>query len=378
MIYLDNAATTKMDRNAFNAMLPYLDDNYGNPSSTYSLAKKSKNAIKNARISIASCIGASKDNICFTSGGTESNNWAIKGAAFSLMEKGKHIITSVIEHHAVLNSFAFLESLGFEVTYLPVNSKGIVSAKEFEGALRADTTLASIILANNEIGTIENIGELSAIAHERNILFHTDAVQAVGHIPVDVKELAVDLLSASAHKFNGPKGIGFLYISDNVAILPLLSGGSQECGKRAGTENVAAIVGMEAALQNNINSMVENIKHIGKVSSVFIHHLSSSGVDYLINGTAHRLPGFFSISVKDVEGEVLLHRLDLAGISVSTGAACNSHDTELSHVIRAIGVNPQYAYGTIRITIGKHNTVDEVVKVANILSKLILSLRKRK
>jgi cysteine desulfurase len=377
MIYVDNAATTKMDRNAFNAMLSYLDENYGNPSSAYLFAKKSKNAIKNARISIASCIGANNDNIYFTSGGTESNNWAIKGAAFLLMKKGKHIITSAIEHHAVLNSCAFLESLGFEVTYLPVNSEGMVSAKEFEGALRADTILASIMLANNEIGIIESIRELSAIAHERNILFHTDAVQAVGHIPVDVKELGVDLLSASAHKFNGPKGIGFLFIADNAAISPLLSGGSQEYGKRAGTENVAAIVGMETALQNNIDSMVENIEHIGNVSKVFVDHLSSSGLDYLINGAGHRLPGFFSISFRDIEGEVLLHRLDLAGISVSTGAACNSHDTVLSHVISAIGIDPQYAYGTIRISIGKYNTVDEVVKVANVLSELILSLRSK-
>ncbi len=335
-IYADNAATTQLDKNAFEAMLPYLQEEFGNASSVYSFSRSPRKAITEARQIIASCVNASSDEIFFTSGGTEANNWAIKGVALNHRNIGKHIITSEFEHHAVLNSCSFLEELGYSVTYLPVENNGHVSAKSLSKALRPDTTLVSIMLANNEIGTIQNISNFSQIVHNNKTLFHCDAVQAIGHIPVDVKTLDIDLLSASAHKFNGPKGVGFMYLKKGTELLNWSSGGKQENKRRAGTENVASIIGMAIALKKNIENINENAIYLRKLSGLLLEKLNNSGVDYLLNGDTNRLPGNINISIKNQDGEALLHRLDIKGILVSTGAACTSGKSEPSHVIKAI------------------------------------------
>ena len=369
-IYADNAATTKLDVSAFETMKPYLLDEYGNPSSLYSISRGNKKVLKNSREVIANCIGAKSWEIYFTSGGTESDNWAIKGVASKYKDRGNHIITSKIEHHAVLHSCEFLENQGFEVTYLDVDEKGNIRLEELLKSIRKSTILISIMLANNEIGTIENISELVAVAHENNILFHCDAVQAVGHIPINVNELGIDLLSASAHKFNGPKGIGFLYKHSDVEINAHMSGGGQEFGNRAGTENVAAIVGMTTALKNNYNNIEKYNLHLDNLTRVFDGEMQRQQIDYILNGSLNRLPGNRNISIKGYDGEMLLHRLDLKGIAISTGSACNSKNTEVSHVIKAIAVPNEYAQGTIRITFGKENTEKEVLKIVESLCEI--------
>lgn len=372
-IYADNAATTKLDIEAFESMKPYLLENYGNASSLYSMSKVSKKAMSESRATIAECIGAIDNEIYFTSGGTESDNWGIKGTAYSLRSKGKHIITSTIEHHAVLNSCKQLEELGFDVTYLEVDNTGTLSPEILEKAIRSDTILVSIMIANNEIGTIQNIKQLADIAHKHNILFHTDAVQAVGHIPINVVELGIDMLSASAHKFNGPKGIGFLYLKDGVELGQVISGGHQESDMRAGTENIASIVGMATALEKNTQDMSVNQKYIRNLSYELLSKLSESDLRFLLNGDSkNRLPGNINISIFQREGEVILHRMDLKGICISTGSACNSQETEISHVIKAIGVPNDYASGTIRISLGKYNTYEEVKIIADTLLKICL------
>ena len=370
-IYADNAATTKLDIDAFEAMKPYLLEEYGNASQPYSFARKPKQALKEARAIIAHCINADPEEIYFTSGGTESDNWAVKGIAFAEAEK-RSIVTSQIEHHAILRACETLEKHGYPVAYLPVNREGVVTAETLESLITSSTSLVSIMFANNEVGTIEPIKDLCEIAHKNGSLFHTDAVQAVGHVRIDVKELGVDMLSASAHKFNGPKGIGFLYVKKGTPISQYSNGGSQEFGLRAGTENVASIVGMAVALKKNCDAIEENAKHMGLLEAKLLDGLSESGVDFIRNGATQRVPGNISLSFRGADGEALLHRLDLMGISVSTGAACDTVNTQISHVLKAMGIDEAYAKGTIRISWGNNNTIEE----AEILSEKLIRILK--
>lgn len=363
LIYADNAATTKLDADALEVMKPFLTDEYGNASQPYSFSRSAKKAISKAREIIASCIGADPDEIYFTSGGSESDNWAIKGSVFSGKSK-RSTITSQIEHHAILNACAAIERLEYPVTYLPVSDEGIVQPDRLRQYMNGKTRLVSVMLANNEIGTIEPIAKLAAIAHEHGSLFHTDAVQAVGHIPIDVKALGVDMLSASAHKFNGMKGSGFIYIRKGVEIYPYVDGGTQEHGKRAGTENVAAIVAMAVALRKNCERMKATTQKLYKLEQLLLNGLSSAGIVYMRNGSRDHLPGNVNISIKGVDGEMLLHRLDLKGICISTGSACDSVSTRISHVIKAIHVPDEYAKGTIRISFGTENTEDDAEAIA--------------
>lgn len=375
-IYADNAATTQLDIDAFEAMKPFLLDNYGNPSQPYFFSKAPKRALKEARETIAECINADPEQIYFTSGGTESDNWAIKCFGATPADV-KVLATSSIEHHAILNACKQIEDTT-SVTYLPVDKTGIVVANELRKALDFSNKpvcpcmvkMASIMLANNEIGTIEPIRELAQIAHDRGAFFHTDAVQAVGHIPIDVKNLGVDLLSASAHKFNGPKGIGFLY-DIGRHVYPFNSGGSQEDGRRAGTEDVASIVGMAVALKKNCAEINKIMAYLKGLEDHFMELLQASGLDFIRNGYKNHLPGNISISFKNADGERILHRLDLMGISISTGSACDSVNTKISHVIKAIGLPEDYAKGTIRITLGKNNTIEDVSNIATAIKKII-------
>ena len=365
MVYADNAATTKMDIEAFEAMRPFLLDSYSNPSQPYSFSRESKKAIKEAREIIAGCIGADPEEIIFTSGGTESDNWAIK-----LASKGGAVITSVIEHHAILNSCASYERTGGKVSYVNVDKKGLVNITELEDKLDDTTRLVSVMFANNEIGTIQPISQLAKVVHEHNCLFHTDAVQAVGHIKIDVHELGVDLLSASAHKFNGPKGIGFLFIKKGIEIPPYIDGGSQERGYRSGTENVAAIVAMAIALKNNCKCIKENEQKLLRLESRLIDGLNALKIDYLRNGAERKIPGNINLSIRGYEGEALLHRMDLMGICISTGSACDSVNSQVSHVIRAISVPDEYATGTIRISLGRDNTESDVDDILQCFRKI--------
>ena len=370
LIYADNAATTKLDIDAFEAMKPFLLDEYGNASQPYSFARKPKQALKEARTTIAQCINAEPEEIFFTSGGTESDNWAIKGTAFADLEK-RAIITSQIEHHAVLKACADVEKLGYPVAYLPVTAEGIVTAEALNSVITSNTRLVSVMYANNEIGTIEPIKELCEIAHRNGAFFHTDAVQAVGHIQIDVKDLGVDMLSASAHKFNGPKGIGFLYIKKGTPITSYISGGAQEFGMRAGTENIASIVGMAVALKKNCDNLAKNIKHINSIENQLLDKLSSSGLNFVRNGSSQHIPGNISLSFENANGETLLHRLDLMGICVSTGAACDNVNTQTSHVLNAIGLKQEYAQGTIRVSLGIHNNSTETDVIVSALCSVL-------
>lgn len=369
VIYADNAATTRLDNYAFDVMRKYLLEEYANPSAKYSFSRLPARAIKEARNSIALCIGANHNEIFFTSGGTEGNNWIIKEVL--CFEKNAHIITSSIEHHAVLEACSSLEKRGYSVTYLPVNKYGQVEESALKKAIRPETKLVSIMMANNEIGTIQNISSLVKIAHSRNILFHTDAVQAVGHIPIDVKRLDVDFLTASAHKFNGYKGTGFVYVRDGIEINPFLEGGSQEMKKRAGTENVAGIVAMSVALEKNCQCLKQYKQSMDAVVELFLDELRKRKVDFIINGSETSLPGLVSVSFKNAEGEMLLHRLDLKGIYVSTGAACNSKDIEQSHVLKAIEVPREYINGTIRVSFGRDNTTEHAAIIANEIAEIL-------
>lgn len=369
-VYADHAATTKIDALALEAMRPYLQDEYGNASQLYSFARGAKAALKEGRERIASCIGATPEEIFFTSGGTESDNWAIKGSAFSDVNKGT-IITSAFEHHAVLRSCEFVERLGYPVTYLKPTNDGVITPSCLAHVITDQTHLVSIMYANNELGSIQPISELASVAHQYGAIFHTDAVQAVGHIPIDVKQLDVDMLSASAHKFNGPKGIGFLYIKSGTTILPYLDGGSQEHSYRAGTENIANIVGMSVALKTCCEAMSCRTAHLNRLEEVLLSKLKQSRLDFRINTGEEHLPGIVSLSFRGADGEVILHRLDLLGVSISTGSACNSESSELSHVLKAIELPLDYAYGTVRISLGYENTVDEVCYIADCLQKII-------
>ena len=369
MIYADNAATTRLDTDAFEAMCPFLLEEYANASQPYSFSRNVKKALRDARSTIASCIGSLAEEIYFTSGGTESDNWAIKG----LMRPGdmRLMITSQIEHHAVLNACLSIERMGIPVWRLPVSREGIVDIEAFQASISGQTKLVSVMLANNEIGTVEPVFALAEIAHQHGALFHTDAVQAVGHIPVDVKALGVDLLSASGHKFNGPKGVGFLYIKKGTEIQPYADGGGQESGIRAGTENIASIVAMACALRKNCDCMITISERLSRMEHIFIHTLNQAGVDYIRNGADNHIPGNINISIRDANGEGLLHRLDLKGICISTGAACDSVNTQVSHVIQAIGIPKEYAQGTIRISFGADNTETDASEVATALIEIL-------
>ena len=369
-IYADNAATTEIDTDAFEAMKPFLLQEYGNPSQPYSFARKPKKTIEEARQIIASCIGAQTDEIYFTSGGTESDNWVIKGNIFE-EEKDKCIITSKIEHHAILHACSSVEKMGYPVIYMAPDSKGYIKTDTLKSTINHKTKLVSVMLANNEIGTIQPIKELCTEAHKYNALFHTDAVQAVGHINIDVNELGIDFLSASAHKFNGTKGTGFLYIRKGSSILPFTDGGSQEFGLRGGTENVAGIICMATALKKNCSQLEENQNHIRKMENELLSTLTSSGLKFNKNGGDNSLPGLLSLSFAGYDGEAILHRMDLMGIAISTGSACNSKNTEISHVLQAIKLDESLAKGTIRISLGKNNTEEDVKIIATALLKII-------
>ena len=370
IIYADNAATTRLDRDALDDMMPYLTGEYGNASQPYFFAGPAKKAIAAARETVAECIGAEPEEIFFTSGGTESDNWAVKSAIFA-KDSRREVITSRIEHHAVLNACRSLAELGIPVRSLPVDSKGTVQPETLRNMVSGNTWLVSVMLANNEIGTIEPVQELCTIAHEAGALFHTDAVQAVGHIPIDVKKLGVDMLSASAHKFNGMKGSGFLYIKKGVKIHQYADGGSQEHGQRAGTENVASIAAMAAALKKNCARMAESAEKLRRLEQVLLGRLSEEGIDYIRNGSENHLPGNINISIKGANGEMLLHRLDLKGICISTGSACDSVNQRVSHVIEAIGVPMEYAEGTVRITMGADNTEEEALEIADAIKGIL-------
>lgn len=372
IIYADNAATTKLDIDAFEAMRPYLLCEYGNASQPYSFSRLPKKALQEARRTIAACINAEPDEIYFTSGGTESDNWSIKGFAPSDIEK-KVTITSTIEHHAVLNACSSIESMGHQVEYLNPDKDGTIRPETLESIISNNTRLVSVMYSNNEIGTVEPISKLAAIAHSHGAIFHTDAVQAVGHVPIDVKSMGVDMLSASAHKFNGPKGIGFLYIRHGTPLKPLHDGGAQELGMRAGTENIASIVGMAKALENNCKNIENQQAHIRNVELALLDSLNKSGLDFIRNGSDDRIPGNISLSFYGADGEAMLHRLDLMGVCVSTGSACDSVKTQISHVLRAIQLEEIYAKGTIRISLGKDNTVEEAKYIAD---SIITILRK--
>lgn len=369
-IYADNAATTQLDIDAFEAMKPYLLGEYGNASQPYSFSRSAKKALKDSRETIAQCIGAQPEEIFFTSGGTESDNWAIKGTAFSA--PGKHsFITSVIEHHAILRPCADIEKLGYPVSYLPVDSTGTVDVETLSEHIDSNTRLVSIMTANNEIGSIQNISALAAITHSYGAIFHTDAVQAVGHIEIDVNSLGVDILSASAHKFNGPKGIGFLYVRKGTPLVPYASGGGQEHHMRAGTENVASVVGMAIALKKNVMTIKDTTSHLALLENRLLMGLSNANIQFTRNGSEVHIPGNLSLSFPGYSGETLLHRLDLMGIYVSTGSACNSKETEISHVLRAIGLEPETAKGTIRLSLGRSNSEDDVDTIVESLHRIL-------
>lgn len=368
-IYADNAATTQLDAGAFEAMKPYLLNDYANASQPYAFARVSKKALQESREIIAECIGAEPEEIYFTSGGTESDNWAIKGSTFSNNGRRK-IITSTIEHHAVLRTCEDVEKLGFSVRYLPVDSLGYIQEDVLSEAIGNNTRLVSIMFCNNEIGTIQDIASLAEIAHKNGAIFHTDAVQAVGHFPIDVKAVGTDMLSASAHKFNGPKGIGFLYIKNGTDIISYMSGGSQERNLRAGTENVASIVGMAHALKTNIQTLSANMEHLRCLEETLLDLLNENHIKFVRNGGSV-IPGNISLSFAGYEGEAILHRLDLLGICVSTGSACDSKATQISHVLKAIQLDEKLARGTIRISFGKNNTIQEARCMAEALCRIL-------
>ncbi len=365
IIYVDNAATTKIDDDALALMFALQKNFFANPSAAYKLSRPLKKILKESREKIASCINAEPQEIIFTSGGTESDNWAIKSTVLAHLSEHPNIITSAIEHKAILNSCAAMENLGCTVTKLPVDRTGVVNPADLQKKILPQTKIISVMLANNEVGTILPIKSLAEIAHASGKIFHTDAVQAVGHIPIDVKTLGIDMLSASAHKFNGSKGIGFLYVRDGLQLSPYIDGGGQEFSRRAGTENVPAIAAMALALEKNCRYMEKNAQKLSACTKILLNCLQSNGVDFILNGGKNRLPGHLSLSFKDCDGETLLHRLDLKNICVATGSACNSQQTKISHVLQALKVPQDYVRGTIRITFGKENSCDDAKTIGN-------------
>ena len=369
LVYADNAATTRLSEHAYESMLPYIIEDYGNPSQPYAFSRNAKRAIRTARETVARCINAEPDEILFTSGGTESDNWAIKG--FALRDASqKVLVTSEIEHHAVLNSVDAMRDIGHFVHLLPVDSAGMINLSAIKGIDFGNNGLLSVMFASNEIGTIQPIKQACDCAHHCGAYFHTDAVQAVGHVPIDVKELGVDMLSASAHKFNGPRGIGFLYIKKGTPISAYASGGAQEMGLRAGTENTPAIVGLAAALEENCNRMDATATKLRGLEDVLVSQLKAANIDFRRNGL-NQLPGLLSLSFRNASGEMLLHRLDLMRIYVSTGSACDGSNTQISHVLKAIGLEDDYALGTIRVSVGRDSTFNDVNRIVSGIIKIL-------
>ena len=376
-MYADNAATTKMSKTAIAAMLPYLDTCYGNPSSLYELGQAAKEALEAARADMASCIGADPAEIFFTSCGSESDNQAIRSAAHIGALKGKkHIISTAFEHHAVLHTLKKLEKEeGFEVTLLDVHSNGIVAAEEVKAAIRPDTCLVTVMFANNEIGTVQPVKEIGAVCREAGVTFHTDAVQAVGHIPVNVKEQNIDMLSLSAHKFHGPKGIGALYCRRGVRLLPFIDGGAQERGRRAGTENVAEIVAMAAALKEACANMAGNTAKLVALRDKIISALTKIPHSRLNGDRVHRLPGTINMCFEGIEGEGLLLHLDDRGICASSGSACTSGSLDPSHVLLAIGLPHEVAHGSLRISLCEYNTEEDAERIIEAVPEVVAYLR---
>ena len=377
LIYLDNAATTKTAQEAVDAMLPYFTEYYGNASSIYSLGAESKKAMTEAREEIAGSIGASAQEIYFTAGGSESDNWALVATAEAYESKGKHIITSKIEHHAILHTCEYLEKRGFSITYIDVDENGVLKLDELKKAIRPDTILISVMFANNEIGTIQPIKEIGEIAREHGILFHTDAVQAYGHVQTRVDELPIDMMSASGHKINGPKGIGFLYIRKGVKIRSFVHGGAQERSRRAGTENIPGIVGLAAAVKKNFANMEERTRKETELRDYLIERIEKEIPYCRLNGhRTDRLPNNVNFSFQFIEGESLLIMLDMKGICASSGSACTSGSLDPSHVLLAIGLPHEIAHGSLRMTLSEENTKEEIDFVADELKGIVERLRR--
>lgn len=375
-IYLDHAATTAARPEVVEAMLPYFTEKYGNPSSIYDIGAKNKGVITGAREVIAGTLGTAPENIYFTAGGTESDNWALVATAEALAAKGNHIITSTIEHHAVLHTCQYLEKRGFEVTYVDVDENGILKLDELKKAIRPTTILISVMFANNEIGTIQPIKEIGQIAHEHGILFHTDAVQAYCQLPINVDEYHIDMLSASAHKLNGPKGIGFLYIRKGVKIRSFIHGGAQERKRRAGTENVPGIVGFAKAVEIAQATMKERTEHELKLRELLISRIYKEVPYVRLNGDhERRLPNNVNFSFQFIEGESLLIMLDMAGICASSGSACTSGSLDPSHVLLAIGLPHEIAHGSLRLTLGEDNTEEDINYVVDKIKEIVEHLR---
>lgn len=375
-IYLDNAATTRTAKEVVDAMIPYFTENYGNPSSIYELGQRSKEAITTAREQIAEVIGAKPEEIYFTAGGSEADNWALKAACEAYEKKGKHIITTKIEHHAILHTCEYLEKKGVEVTYLDVDENGLVDLDALQKAIRPDTILISIMFANNEIGTIEPVKEIGMIAKEHGILFHTDAVQAFGQVPIDVDDMHIDMLSSSAHKINGPKGIGFLYIRKGVKIRSFVHGGAQERKRRAGTENVPAIVGYGVAAKRAADTMEERTARERQLRDDFIKRVEKEIPYVKLNGHPDkRLPNNINFSFRFIEGESLLIMLDMKGIAGSSGSACTSGSLDPSHVLLAIGLPHEIAHGSLRLSLGEDTTKEDLDYTLGQIKEIIQKLR---
>lgn len=380
LIYMDNAATTSTAPEVVSAMLPFFTEYYGNPSSVYNFAQKSKMAIEDAREIIADSIGAAKSNeIYFTGGGSESDNWALKSAAFGLRDKGNHIITTKIEHHAILNTCAYLEKNGFEITYLDVDSEGFVSLEDVENAITDKTILISVMFANNEIGTIEPVREIGEIAHKHGILFHTDAVQAMCHVPINVTEMNIDLLSASAHKFHGPKGVGFMYMKNTAKLEPFIHGGAQERARRAGTSNVPGIVGMGQAVKLALGTLDKDTHTIINMRNYIVDRILGEIPDVTFDGpeigSLKRLPSNMHFCFKDVSGDSLLIMLDMNGICASSGSACAAGSIDPSHVLLAIGRSKDEAKGALRLSIDKDLTKEDADYAIAALKAAVSRLR---
>ena len=375
-IYLDNAATTAVSPQVLEAMLPYFTECFGNPSSIHSTGRDARRAIDAARKQVAAALNCQPNEVYFTAGGSESDNWAIKGAAMARRNKGNHVITTSIEHHAVLHTCQWLEKQGFEVTYLPVDADGQVSVRDVEKAITDKTVLITIMAANNEIGTIEPIAEIGQLARSKGILFHTDAVQAVGAVPIDVQAIGCDLLSLSGHKFHGPKGVGALYIRKGVKLDHLIEGGAQERGQRAGTENLAGIVGLGKAIELAVQNLDSNAARMSALRDKLINGIIERIPDVKLNGhRTNRLPNNVNVSVRYVEGEALLLRLDLAGVAGSSGSACTSGTLDPSHVLLAIGLPHEIAHGSLRLTLGNETTEADIDYVLDKLPGIVSDLR---
>lgn len=375
-IYLDHAATTPADPKVVEAMMPYFSEIYGNPSSLHTFGQKAKSAVEEARDKIASFVFASPDEIVFTSGGTESDNFALKGTALARRNKGNHIITTAIEHHAVLETCHYLETQGFQVTYLPVDRFGILDPINLKKAITDKTILISVMHANNEIGSVQPIAEIGKIAGEKGIPFHTDAVQTFGHLPIDVRALGVSLLSASAHKLYGPKGVGILYVRKGIKILPFMHGGEQERGRRASTHNVAGIVGFGKAVELAEKSLTEDMEKNAGLRDRFLRELLGKIDHTRLNGhPVERLPNNVNVCVQYIEGEAVVLRLDMNGIACSSGSACSSSSMEPSHVLKAIGVPLELAHGALRFSLGRHTSMDDIDRVLEVLPVIVEKLR---